>query len=88
MSKAKDPKAPGKRRHSQISRHILMQYILSVLGLIAVFAVIFFSAWLVCRLFVWQPDDPLYRFLKAMEDTAMFWGGGLILLGIFILTYY
>lgn len=41
----------------------------------------------VCRLFIWQPHEPLYRLLKALEDTAMFWGSGVVLLGVFLLTY-
>ena len=46
-----------------------------------------FLGWVICRLFIWQPYEPLYRLLKAMEETIVFWGGGLILLGTFFLTY-
>ncbi|MDO4516790.1 MAG: HAMP domain-containing sensor histidine kinase [Bacillota bacterium] len=80
-------RSPGKERHSQISQQILMRYILSVLGMIGGFVLLFFLAWLFCRLFIWQAYDPLYRFLKAMENTMLFWGGALILLGMFLLTY-
>lgn len=55
--------------------------------MIAVLVLVWFLGWLICRLFIWQPYEPLYRFLKAMEDTVFFWGGGLILVGIFFLTY-
>ena len=34
---------------------------------------LFFLGWVFCRLFIWQPHEPLYRLLKALEDTAMFW---------------
>lgn len=88
MNKGKKYHPPVRRRHSQISRQILAQYILSVLGMIAGFALLFFVGWLVCRLFIWQAYDPLYRFLKAMQDTVMFWGGGLILVGVFVQTYW
>lgn len=80
-------RSPGKERHSQISQQILMRYILSVLGMIGGFVLLFFLAWLFCRLFIWQAYDPLYRFLKAMENTMLFWGGALILMGMFLLTY-
>ena len=88
MNKWKTYRPPVRRRHSQISRQILAQYILSVLGMIAGFALLFFVGWLVCRLFIWQAYNPLYRFLKAMQDTVIFWGGGLILVGVFIQTYW
>ena len=48
---------------------------------------LFFLGWVFCRLFIWQPHEPLYRLLKALEDTAMFWGSGVVLLGVFLLTY-
>lgn len=78
---------PRRHRHSQISQQILARYILSVLGMIAVLVVACFLGWVVCRLFIWQPYEPLYRFLKAMEDTVFFWGGALILAGVFFQTY-
>lgn len=78
---------PGKRQHSQISQQILMKYILSVLGMIAGFILLFFLGWLFCRLFIWESYDPLYRLLKAIEDTVLFWGGALILVGMFLLAY-
>ncbi len=77
----------GKGRHSQLSQQILMQYILSVLVMIAGFFLLFFLGWLFCRLFIWETYDPLYRLLKAMENTILFWGGGLILVGMFLLAY-
>lgn len=87
MSKRKGNRSLGKRRHSQISQQILMQYILSVLGMIAGFFLLFFLGWLFCRLFIWQAYDPLYRFLKAMENTIVFWGSAVILVGMFLLAY-
>lgn len=77
----------GDRLHSQLSQQILMQYILSVLAMIAGFVLLFFLGWLFCRLFIWETYDPLYRLLKAMENTILFWGGGLILVGMFLLAY-
>ena len=74
-------------RHSPLSQQILARYILSVLGMIAGVLLVFLLGWVICRLFIWQPHEPLYRFLKAIEDTAVFWGGGVVLLGIFFQTY-
>ena len=87
MSKGKRKRQPMRRRHSQLSKQILMQYILSVLGMIASLALIFFVGWVVCRLFIWEAYDPLYRFLKAMQDTVAIWGTALIILGMFLLAY-
>jgi len=64
-----------------------MQYILSVLGMIAGLALLFFVGWVVCRLFIWEAYDPLYRFLKAMQDTVAIWGTTLIIIGMFLLAY-
>ena len=74
-------------RYSPLSQQILARYILSVLGMIAGVLLVFLLGWVICRLFIWQPHEPLYRFLKAIEDTAVFWGGGVVLLGIFFQTY-
>lgn len=74
-------------RYSPLSQQILARYILSVLGMIAGVLLVFLLGWVICRLFIWQPYEPLYRLLKAMEETIVFWGGGLILLGTFFLTY-
>ena len=40
------------------------------------------------HLFIWQDYDPLYRFLKAIEDTVPIWGSALVLAGVFVLTYH
>ena len=87
MSKRSLTWPPRRRWHSQISQQILARYILSVLGMIAGLVLACFLGWVICRLFIWQPYEPLYRLLKAMEETIVFWGGGLILLGTFFLTY-
>ena len=87
MSKGKRKRQPMRRRHSQLSKQILMQYILSVLGMIASLALLFFIGWVVCRLFIWEAYDPLYRFLKTMQDTVAIWGTTLIILGMFLLAY-
>lgn len=56
--------------------------------MIAGLALLFFLGWLYCRLFIWQDYDPLYRFLKAIEDTVPIWGSALVLAGVFVLTYH
>jgi len=58
------------------------------IALVAVIALLFFLGWLYCRLFIWQDYDPLYRFLKAIEDTVPIWGSALVLAGVFVLTYH
>lgn len=87
MSKYSENQKPGRRKHHQLTRQILAQYIFSVLALIAGFVLLFFLGWLACRLIIWQPYNPLYRLLKAMQDTVFFWGSGLILIGMFLLAY-
>lgn len=87
MSKRRLLWPPRRKRHNQISQQILIRYVFSVLGMIGGLVLLFFLGWVFCRLFIWQPHEPLYRLLKALEDTAMFWGSGVVLLGVFLLTY-
>lgn len=87
MSKRRFHWPPRRKRHSQLSQQILVRYILSILAMIAGFALLFFLAWIICQLFIWQPDDPVYRFLKAMNRTVPLWGGGLLLIGVIFQTY-
>ncbi len=78
---------PRRKRHNQISQQILIRYVFSVLGMIGGWYCCFSWDGVFCRLFIWQPHEPLYRLPQSLEDTAMFWGSGVVLLGVFLLTY-
>lgn len=74
-------------RRSQITRQLLMQYIVTFLGFVAGFTLVVLLAWQFCGLFTWQPYDPLYIFLSAIQRNMLFWGGGILLVGWSIITY-
>ena len=74
-------------RRSQLSRQLLVQYIITLLGFAAGFAVLILLAWQFCRLFTWQPDDPLYIFLNRIESSINIWVIGALLIGWIIITY-
>lgn len=74
-------------RRSQITRQLLMQYILSVLGLVIGLLVLGLLIWQFLLLFTWQPYDPLYQFLKEIESHLLVWVGAILFLGWAILTY-
>lgn len=72
---------------SQLSRQITLRYFLTLIGFIAALLLLFFIAWRVCSRFIWQPDDIIYRFLKLIQETSVFWGIGVILISWTIITY-
>ena len=73
--------------HSYISRQILMQYVLTVAGFIAGVILLYILMWQLCRLFIWQADEPLYVILKFLQDTNLFWGRVLLASGVLFITY-
>ena len=83
-----DKRLFGKRtRHSSLSRQITLQYFLALAGVIAILLLLFFFAIQVCEIFTWQAYDPLYQFLKLIQETSLFWLVAVILIGWSIITY-
>ncbi len=56
------------QRRSEVSRKLLLQYILTIAGVILGLYLFFVLGMLFCRMFIWYPDDPLYQVLKLMKD--------------------
>ena len=77
-----------RRQYSQISRKILTQYILSVLGFIAGIFICYFLAWFICSQFIWGEYNLLYYILKVLQSFSPIFIVGIILLGVIVLTRY
>ncbi len=87
MSNQKEYLKQNNVRRSRLSRQLLVQYIIMLIGFAAGFAVLILLAWQFCRLFTWQPDDPLYIFLNGIEGSINVWIGVVFLIGWIIITY-
>lgn len=87
MNNRKERLEQKNARRSQLSRQLLVQYIITLLGFAVGFAVLILLAWQFCRLFTWQPDDPLYIFLNRVENSINIWVIGVLLIGWIIITY-
>ncbi len=74
-------------RRSQFSRQITLRYFLTLTGFVAGFLLLFFLAWQFFLRFTWQPGDLLYQFLKLVQQTSVYWGGAVILVGWTAITY-
>lgn len=73
---------------SRITRHVLFQYFLSLIGFVIGLCVAVMLGWQLCALFVWHPDDPLYQLLSWIRDYIVLVGGAVCLAGWTIITYY
>lgn len=56
-----------KRSYSQITRAILIRYIVAFLVMEVAFLGCYLIAWLICQQFTWQSGDPLYDILKTLQ---------------------
>ena len=87
MSKQSERLSKGNTRRSHLSRQITLQYFLALVGFVAGLFLLYFLTWQICLIFTWQPTDSLYQFLKFVQETSLFWGTGVILVGWTIITY-
>lgn len=77
-----------KARRSSISRRLLLQYFFSLAGfVVGLIVFIYLAAWF-CRMFVWYGTEPLYRLLNFIKNYLWFFGGGAVLAGWAVLTYF
>lgn len=74
-------------RRSQLSRQLLVQYIITIFGFAAGLVVLVLLAWQFFHLFPWQSSDPLYIFLNRVESSINIWVIGVLLIGWIIITY-
>ena len=63
-------KIPSSRR-SQLSRQILLQYLLAIFGAGILFGLLVLLLWQVAQSFVWQPWDPVYQLLSWIKDNIV-----------------
>ncbi len=79
------------RRHpyrSQITRRLLLQYLLSIVGFAVGFVVLILVAWQFCAGIAWQESDPLYRVLNWIKEYLLLWTGLILLAGWVVITYH
>lgn len=74
-------------RLSRLSRQILMQYLLSVVGFVAGLLLLYLLSWGFFTRFTWQGSDPVYQVLKLLQETSLIWMPILIAIGIVWITY-
>ncbi len=79
-----------KKKHykSELTRHILIQYMLSLLGFFVGFVLLVLFAWRITTLFIWQPYNPLYQLLRWIRDYLLLVGGTICFVGWMLITYY
>ena len=87
MSKNEDKLAQGQVLRSQVSRQLLLQYILSLLGFAIGFLLFVFISWQISAQIIWQPENPLYNLLRWVKEYILFWIIAFLLTGGSIITY-
>lgn len=77
-----------KRKYSQISRQIFVQYIISFLLMLVILFGGFFGAWYLCTRKVWYPEEPLYWLLKTLQALSPYFIAVTVVLVPFLFTYF
>lgn len=72
---------------SRITRRILMQYFLSIIGFVIVFFLLFFVAYRLISNHFWYYDDPLYRFLNFIRRYIIVFISIPLIAGWAVITY-
>ena len=78
----------GRSRRSALSRQLLFQYFFSLIGFAAALALFILLAWRFCAFLTWQPDNPLYWFLRFVREYIPFFIGLSVLGGWTVVTYF
>lgn len=76
------------KQRSAVSRKLLMQYVISIIGYVVGVMLFVFVAWRFCMMFIWQPDDPLYILLQTVKEYIILFLGITFLIGWVFITYY
>ena len=76
------------KQRSTVSRKLLMQYVISIIGYVVGVMLFVFVAWRFCMMFIWQPDDPLYILLQTVKEYIILFLGITFLIGWVFITYY
>lgn len=73
---------------SQLTKQILLQYLLCLLGLVAGLFLLFVVGSTLAARIIWQPDDPLYLILYFVKTHILFFSVTACIIGWTIITYY
>ena len=71
-----------------MTRSLLLQYTLSLIGFIVAFIAFVLFAWSLCNRITWYPDDPLYWILKFVKEYILLTAGIPLLMGWAFITSY
>lgn len=71
-----------------ITWNILFKYFLALGAFVITLLLLLFLSAFVCRLIIWQPDDPLYIFLLKIRDNIILICGIIVLAGLAVITYH
>lgn len=82
------PINPNTHRRSQLSRRLLWQYFLTVIGYVAALLLLAFLGELYCNRFIWYSNDPLYQILVYIKKHIVVFIGIPAFLGWAAITYY
>lgn len=71
-----------------MTRQILLQYILSLIGFAAAFIVFVLFSWSLCNRIIWFESNPLYQILHWVKEYILLVGGIICLAGWMLITSY
>lgn len=80
-------KKPKNHHKSQITRQILLQYTLALIGFAFGFAFLIFFLWSICNRFVWYDTNPLYKLLKFVKDYILLFAAIPSFIAWILITY-
>ena len=85
-----DQKISTKKRkyRSQLTRRLIVQYVLTLIGFIAAYIIFLYLAVQITRTIIWQPYEPLYLLLQWIKNNIIFISGIILLIGWSVITYY
>ena len=89
MSKRKEKESRRVRlaRRSDITRHLLFRYILSLTAFFAGFFICLILAIFFCQTFIWYPEDPFYQFLNWIQTNLILVSVVILLIGFMFISY-
>ncbi len=75
-------------QRSRISRHIMLRYILSMMGFVVGLVFFVMLSWILCAQRTWYSYDPLYQILSLVKDYLIFIMAAIILIGWTLITHH
>ncbi len=84
----KGAKKRGYAHKSAVTRKILIQYVLSLIGFAGLLPVLVILAWEFCSSITWYSSDPLWHILSWVRDYIILVVAVVFLIGWVLITYY